>query len=260
MTAIFIRDITVRDNMRHIDPDHVNELAWSMSNDGQIVPIQVSMNINGYVLKAGHHRLEAAKKLGWDLIDAIIEEPFEDDAERLMFQAVENTARKNLTVMDKAKVYSELVNQCGWKQVDVARRFNISPTDVSLGLSLVHAHPKIQQAVEEGRIAPSAVEPVITQPIEIQDELADAVIQAKTVRKVKSLLDAHLAGKELVKTKASSNTGNPLDEFFLNELIKAHVAIDNASMAVPNKPIDTAILYNIREHVDKILDRVERVR
>jgi ParB-like chromosome segregation protein Spo0J len=63
-----IAEIRVLSRKRGIDPANVDRLANSISSIGVIIPIVVrtplSDNNDAYVLVAGLHRLEAAKKLG----------------------------------------------------------------------------------------------------------------------------------------------------------------------------------------------------
>ena len=55
-----------------IDPDKVQELAESILENGQQVPISVRKDGKRFVLVAGLHRLEACKSLGEETISAII--------------------------------------------------------------------------------------------------------------------------------------------------------------------------------------------
>lgn len=55
-----------------IDPDKVKEIAESMLDVGQQVPISVRKDGQRFVLVAGLHRLEACKALGEKTISAIV--------------------------------------------------------------------------------------------------------------------------------------------------------------------------------------------
>lgn len=58
--------------VRTLDPDKVNEIAESMLEEGQKMPIQVRSDGDGYVLIEGLHRLEARRALGDDTIESYI--------------------------------------------------------------------------------------------------------------------------------------------------------------------------------------------
>ncbi len=64
---------------RKVRADDVDELAASLEAAGLIEPITVYRDGDVYIVDAGHHRLAAAKKLGWETIDAQI---IDDDEQR----------------------------------------------------------------------------------------------------------------------------------------------------------------------------------
>ena len=69
MTQTPIKQVKVRKRIRQLDEDKVLELMSSYRESGQINPISLDKELT---LLAGHHRLEAARKLGWKTIDAKI--------------------------------------------------------------------------------------------------------------------------------------------------------------------------------------------
>lgn len=204
---ILLDDLLIKDNVRAINPESpdIHELAQSMQENGQEVEIRVYEDPDGnLVLKSGHRRVMAAKLLGWRTIRAILEVEQEDEATRLIEQTIENEHRVGMGYLDKARVFLRL-KELGWSQREVAQRFGVSDSEVSLALSTLRATPKLQQAVEDGRIKPSALEPLLSQPLEVQEVLADAAIQEKTVRRVAALVQAH-------KTLEASNKMTDQDD------------------------------------------------
>jgi ParB family chromosome partitioning protein len=69
----------------------VEELALSFSNCGIINPITLDIELN---LIAGNHRLEAARKLGWEEIQAQVLDT--DDLMQELQEIDENLVRNNL--------------------------------------------------------------------------------------------------------------------------------------------------------------------
>ena len=89
---ISIDEIRVRKRVR-ADEGDISSLMTSLKKFGQLNPIIVDTR---YELIAGARRLEAAKRLGWSTIKAIVvENP--TDAEKLEIELVENVQRKDLT-------------------------------------------------------------------------------------------------------------------------------------------------------------------
>jgi len=58
--------------MRTLDPERVEEIAASMLEEGQKIPIRVRADGEHFVLVEGLHRLEACKALGETTIVGII--------------------------------------------------------------------------------------------------------------------------------------------------------------------------------------------
>jgi ParB/RepB/Spo0J family partition protein len=61
-------EIVVRENVRDLDDEHVDNLARSIALRGLLVPLIVRPTQAGYELVAGYHRMAACRKL--DLPDA----------------------------------------------------------------------------------------------------------------------------------------------------------------------------------------------
>ena len=58
-----------------LDLKRVDEIAESMLEDGQLIPILVRQDLGRFVLVDGLHRLEACKALGEDTIVGYIVQP-----------------------------------------------------------------------------------------------------------------------------------------------------------------------------------------
>lgn len=101
--------------MRALDPDKVDVLAKSMKENGLQQPITVwatGPDLTECHLVAGLHRLEAAKKLGWEDIDCIFTDLSE--TRRKMWEIAENLHRVDLTAEQRhehIRRYAELLKQ-----------------------------------------------------------------------------------------------------------------------------------------------------
>jgi ParB-like chromosome segregation protein Spo0J len=88
---------------RALQPDTVEQLASSMKEVGLLNPITIRPREGdmGYYLIAGRHRYEAAKKLKWESVPALILEGITaDDAE--LAEIDENLIRANLTPAEES--------------------------------------------------------------------------------------------------------------------------------------------------------------
>ena len=101
VSYVFTDTIRVPDGHRRIDLGVVEELAHSFQLHGQQNPISFYYDGDTPVLIAGRHRLEAARSLNWDMIDAV-----EIDAhplKRELWQIDENLIRAELTEMERGE-------------------------------------------------------------------------------------------------------------------------------------------------------------
>jgi len=97
-----IARIQVGQRKRKLDEGKVRSLAESFESIGQLQPITVEQCENGnYRMIAGLHRLEAAKLLGWETIEA---QEFEGDVVAAELAEIdENLMRNDLTVLEQGE-------------------------------------------------------------------------------------------------------------------------------------------------------------
>jgi ParB family chromosome partitioning protein len=132
----------------------IEDLALSLGSFGLLHPVQVYASHGRYRLIAGERRFEAAKKLGWAGIDAMVREPNEND---LLLELVENTQRKWLSDAEEADALIRLVREMGCEMKEVAAQAGRSEAYVSKRVR-VFEDPVLRQAVEQNQIAVSVAE------------------------------------------------------------------------------------------------------
>lgn len=99
---IAITDIIVGERLRIPERAWVSELAKSMASVGLLNPIVVTHRC---WLVAGNHRLEAAKLLGWDVIEVAV---LDLDAEEIKLAEIdENLIRNELSALERAEHLAE---------------------------------------------------------------------------------------------------------------------------------------------------------
>lgn len=98
-----ISNIQIKKRIRK-DTGNINELSESMNSHGLINPILLTRE---YQLIAGFRRLESAKKLGWENIEAtIIDAPTK--IKKLEMEIEENIHRKDFTSDEIVEAYTKL--------------------------------------------------------------------------------------------------------------------------------------------------------
>jgi len=136
-----IADIEVGTRKRKLDESKVRSIADSFTSIGQLQPITVSSGDYGkYRLIAGLHRLEAAKSIGWEAIQAT---EFEGDEVTVELAEIdENLMRNDLTVLEQGEHLARRQELVGFKQGD--NRFTIGRGDTMTPLKTT---PEIAQDI-----------------------------------------------------------------------------------------------------------------
>lgn len=100
---IALEDIKIKRRVRRKNED-IEALMDSMKRYGLMNPITVNSK---NVLIAGRRRLEAAKRLGWRMINAVVIEDT-DKITELELELEENTQRSNFTDRELMEAYARL--------------------------------------------------------------------------------------------------------------------------------------------------------
>lgn len=113
ISAIDVKLVDVAAGRRKLDPAWVETLGDLFASQGQKTPIEVIAIDGRFRLVFGHHRVAAAKLLGWPAIDAVVKSPqdFASEAEITLAEITENLARRELSVLDRA------VDIAHWREV-----------------------------------------------------------------------------------------------------------------------------------------------
>ena len=100
--TIEVDQVQVGDRLRSLDTAKIDALAESMAAIGLQQPISVwAPNSETLDLVAGLHRLEAARKLGWEDIDCIFVHM--DKIDRQLWEIDENLMRADLSPAEMAQ-------------------------------------------------------------------------------------------------------------------------------------------------------------
>lgn len=135
---------------RSFNEETLRELAESIKTKGVIQPILAERKGEEYVLVAGERRLRAAQIAGLEEIPVLAVKLTE--AERLEVALIENIQRENLTPLEEANAYAELIKQSGLNQEELADRVGKNRSTVANSLRLLKLPKSAQEAIQEGVI------------------------------------------------------------------------------------------------------------
>lgn len=125
------------------DEDKLNELAQSLKEQGLIQPIKVRPLGDEYEIVYGHRRVEAARRAGFDEIEATVEDV--DDRQALIQALIENLQREDMTPLDTARGLKALQDTTGWNAVEIERQGIMLHSRVYEALSLLSEPEQIRE-------------------------------------------------------------------------------------------------------------------
>ena len=134
----------------HFDEESLNELAQSIIEQGLIQPITVRQIEDGYEIIAGERRFRACKIAGLEKVSCYVLSPSESQAAQMAL--VENIQRRNLTAVEEAKSYVEIMRQAELTQEQLAKKIGKSQSSVANKIRLLNLPNFIQQGVIEQKI------------------------------------------------------------------------------------------------------------
>lgn len=133
------------------DDETLNELAASITEVGVLQPIVVSRDEDGSLyLIAGERRWRAARKVGLTTIPAVVRGATGDTT--LVEALIENVQRQDLTPLEEAHAYKQLLENTGMNQDQVAERVGKSRPAVSNTLRLLQLPGPVQRMIDSGSL------------------------------------------------------------------------------------------------------------
>ncbi len=134
------------------DEESLASLSESIAEIGLLQPIVVRTTDAGFVLVAGERRLRAAKRAGLTEIPAYVRPPG-DDSGSLIEALVENLQREDLTPLEEAAAYQQMMDEFEMTHASIAERVGRSRSAVSNALRLLALPPGVQVLLETGALS-----------------------------------------------------------------------------------------------------------
>lgn len=132
------------------DDERIEELCQTIKTHGVIQPIVIRVRNNQFELIAGERRLRAVKKLGLDTIPAIIRDF--NDSQAASIALIENLQRENLTALEEAIAYQQLIDMHSLTQESLAQRLGKSQSTIANKIRLLHLSDPVKLALMERKI------------------------------------------------------------------------------------------------------------
>lgn len=133
------------------DQEKLMELSESIRQKGVVQPIIVTRDVDKYIIVAGERRWRAAGLAGLKKIPAIVKD-ISDEKERLELAIIENIQREDLSPVELANAYKNLIDKFSYTQEELGKIVGKSRSAVANILRLLKLPEKIYQALLQSRI------------------------------------------------------------------------------------------------------------
>lgn len=192
----------------HFDESALSELTDSIRAIGVLQPILVRQLAGGkYQLIAGERRWRAATRAGLATVPAVVRPT--DDIASVEQALVENLHRQDLTPLEEASAYQQLMDDFAFTHEKIATRVGKSRSAITNALRLLTLPPSIQHLLADGRLAAGHAKAILGTPDRaFQEQLARrAVDEGWSVRAVEDAVRERQGGKPIVIDEPVQPTG-----------------------------------------------------
>src|SRR5262245_54183936 len=161
VSAVRTAEITANPEQprRRFDPDGLAALAESIRRRGLLQPLVVRRTEHGYELIAGERRLRAALQAGLEEVPVVVRHA--TPPERLELALIENLQREDLSALEEAEAYRQLIEVYGLTQDDIAQRVGKSRPAIANALRLLSLPDSVKAQLEAGELTPGHARAVL---------------------------------------------------------------------------------------------------
>ena len=165
------------------DSEGLKELSESIKQHGIIQPLVLRRLGNKYEIIAGERRFKAAQMAGLKKVPAIISNI--NDNQSAEIALVENIQRRNLTSIEEAKSYRNLLDRGYMTQEQLAEKMGVSQSSIANKLRLLNLSQEVQDALLQEKISERHARSLLAIPKEEQNEWLKKIIAKRmTVRQL----------------------------------------------------------------------------
>ncbi len=204
---------------KHFDEKSLNELAQSISAQGVLQPLVVRKHpefANQYELVAGERRWRALKQIDVAQVPVVLRNI--SDNEILEISLLENIQRENLTVIEEAQSYHDLLQIHGYTQEELSKKLGRDRSTIANMLRLLQLPSALKNDLETGRITSGHARSILSLPNEgVQLEMRQRLLRnswsvRETERQVRMKLDYLSKFSQRDGSKNSDRSASSHDE------------------------------------------------
>ncbi len=178
---------------KEFSEEKIDELAQSVKENGLIQPIVVRKSGETYQIIAGERRFRACKRLSMEAIPAIIKDY--DDNKTSRVALIENIQRQDLTPVEEAMAYKQLITDHHLKQAELGEILGKSRSAITNALRLLELPREVLEMLNEETLYMGHARALLALPekkimILLAHEIAQKGLSVReTEKRVKKLLE-----------------------------------------------------------------------
>lgn len=181
---------------KHFEQALLRELADSIKIHGIVQPIIVTSHDDppgSYMIVAGERRWRAAQIAGLHDVPVVVRDTPESD--RLEIAVLENLQRLDLSPIEEAQAYRQLMDVRSYTQEMLAERLGKDRSTVANAMRLLKLPAKVQALVQEGRLSMGHARALLAleDPADMIDLALLAIQKGYSVRAMERAVKAKLA-------------------------------------------------------------------
>lgn len=224
------------------DDEALMDLAQSIRENGLIQPITVREMDGRYQIIAGERRFRALKLNGAVDVPVLIMDA--NEVQMAEMALVENIQRENLSAIEEAKSYVEIMKYSGLNQSQLALRVGKSQSSIANKIRLLNLDEDVQEAVSTKKISERHARALIGLDEEKQhDALEKIVKKGMTVAQTEKMLKEQAQPKKEKKKVMLKGISKNI-KIAINTIHQAVSMVNRAGIAAE---------INEEEHEDEVI-------
>lgn len=196
---------------KNFNPDELESLAASIKEKGILQPLIVrKITDNQYELIAGERRLRAAQIAALEKVPTLIRDIALSD--RLELALIENIQREELSALEEAEAYAQLIDEFSLTQEMVSKRVGKNRSTVANSLRILQLPDYAKESLNLGKISSGHARVLLSVTDEQQVKLLHDTIVAEGL----SVRESEALAKK-IKSPPKESPGNKRPEPILPE-------------------------------------------
>ncbi len=212
------------------DDEALMELSQSIRENGLIHPITVRREQDGYEIVAGERRYRAMKIAGMIEIPVVVIDA--DEVQMAEMALVENIQRENLSAIEEAKAYVQIMKTSGISQSQLALKVGKSQSSIANKIRLLQLDEEVQQAVTARKISERHARALLALPKEKQPKAMETIIKkGMTVAQSEKMIQKENVEKPVKQKKVFKGLTRNI-KIGINTIDQAVAMIEKSGIAV----------------------------